>query len=246
MRQPLLLGNWKMNLVPDDAAALARAVAECSAPGVDVGVAPASALLSAVRSAAPTLWVYAQDVSAHASGAYTGEVSAAMLRGLGVRGALVGHSERRTYHGESDAEVASKVGQLQACGLEAVVCVGETLEQRDAGVTLEVVTAQLVDGLAGATASGLTIAYEPVWAIGTGRTASPAQAGAVHDAIRAWLTARFGGLAESVRVLYGGSMKPENAGELLAERSIDGGLVGGASLSADAFGAMIATASRGG
>lgn len=242
MRQPLLIGNWKMNLVPDEAAALARAVASASLAGVDVGVAPASALLSTVRSAAPPLSVYAQDVSAHASGAYTGEVSAAMLKGLGVVGALVGHSERRTYHGEDDALVAAKVSRLQEAGLEAVLCVGETLEQRDAGDPWSVVAAQLEGALGDASGTGLTIAYEPVWAIGTGRTATPEQASEIHDAIREWLSERFGASRAAIRVLYGGSMKPANAGELLAASSIDGGLVGGASLDAASFGAMIATA----
>ncbi|KAF1046682.1 MAG: Triosephosphate isomerase [Herbaspirillum frisingense] len=187
----------------------------------------------------------AQDLSAHASGAYTGEVSAAMLQEFGVQYVIIGHSERRAYHGESDAAVAAKtVAALQA-GLVPVVCVGETLEQREAGKTNDVVGGQLdivLEALSADDAARIVVAYEPVWAIGTGKTATPEMAQEVHAMLRARLAAKSAEAAAKVRILYGGSMKPDNAVQLLAMADIDGGLIGGAALKAVDFLAIIQAA----
>jgi triosephosphate isomerase len=187
----------------------------------------------------------AQDVSAHASGAFTGEVSAAMLKEFGVQYCLVGHSERRQYHGESDTVVASKAQQVLSVGITPIVCVGETLAEREAGKTEEVVKRQLaaVIHANGHCISEIVVAYEPVWAIGTGKTATAAQAQAVHAVLRSQLKAATAH-ADRVHILYGGSMNAANAAELLAQPDIDGGLVGGASLKAADFLAIIGAASR--
>lgn len=180
----------------------------------------------------------AQNLSEHAQGAFTGEVSAAMLGDFGCRYVLVGHSERRSLYGESDAQVAAKVEAALALGLRPVLCVGETLAQREAGQTNEVVAGQLaavLERVGIAAFAAIVVAYEPVWAIGTGRTASSAQAQEVHAALRAQLAALDAGIAAGVRILYGGSVKPQNAAELFAMPDIDGGLIGGASLVADDF-----------
>jgi triosephosphate isomerase (TIM) len=186
----------------------------------------------------------AQDVSSHEAGAYTGEVSAAMLRDLGVRYAIVGHSERRQYHGETDAVVAEKARMALASGITPIVCVGETLAERDAGATEDVVRRQLaaVIHVNGHCISEIVVAYEPVWAIGTGKTASPQQAQQVHAVLRAQLKAATA-QPERVSILYGGSMNAGNAAQLLAEPDIDGGLIGGASLKPADFLAIIAAAS---
>jgi triosephosphate isomerase len=180
----------------------------------------------------------AQDLSTEAAGAYTGEISAAMLKEFGCSHVIVGHSERRAYHGESDELVAKKYMVARAAGLIPILCVGETLEQREQGITEEVVARQLdavieLEGVA-ALADGV-IAYEPVWAIGTGKTASPEQAQEVHAFIRGRVAAKDAGVAEGVRILYGGSMKPDNALELISKPDIDGGLIGGAALKAEDF-----------
>jgi triosephosphate isomerase len=191
------------------------------------------------------LAIGAQDVSEHAQGAFTGEVAASMLRDIGATHVLVGHSERRQYHGESSACVAAKFAQAQAAGLIPVLCVGETLEQRDAGATEAVVGEQLdavVQHSGIAALATAVMAYEPVWAIGTGRTATPAQAQAVHAFIRDKLAAVDATIASSLRILYGGSVKPANAAELFAQADIDGGLIGGASLVAEDFLAICAAA----
>jgi triosephosphate isomerase len=187
----------------------------------------------------------AQDVSCHASGAFTGEVSAAMLREIGARYAIVGHSERRQYHGESDVQVADKVKAALASGVTPIVCVGETLVQRDGGHTQDVVRRQLaaVIHANGHCISEIVVAYEPVWAIGTGRTASPEQAQQVHAVLRAQLKAATA-QAGRMTILYGGSMNAGNAAELLQQPDIDGGLIGGASLKAADFLTIIAAASR--
>ena len=187
--------------------------------------------------------VAAQDVSQHEAGAFTGEVSAAMLKDFGVRYTLVGHSERRQYHGETDAVVAEKAQRALAAGITPIVCVGETLQEREAGQTEAVVKRQLaaVIHLNGHCISEVVVAYEPVWAIGTGRTATPAQAQAVHAVLRAQLAAASEH-ADRIRLLYGGSMNAGNAAELLAQPDIDGGLVGGASLKAPDFLQIIAAA----
>jgi triosephosphate isomerase len=209
--------------------------------GVDVVVCPAFVHLEAVRAvlgAAPGVALGAQDISTQDDGAFTGEVSGAMLQDVGCRYVLVGHSERRALHGESDSEVAHKFMKAQEKGLIPVLCVGESLEERRAQRTLQVVAAQFnaVATLAGIEAfAGAVVAYEPVWAIGTGETASPDQAQEVHAALRALAAKRSAKIASGLRLLYGGSVKPANAAELFAMPDIDGGLIGGAALDAAGF-----------
>ncbi|MBX3653440.1 MAG: triose-phosphate isomerase [Ramlibacter sp.] len=235
MKTPLIAGNWKMNGGVEANDALVRAVLgglQVSG-GAEVAVCVPAPYLAQVQTltAGTPLALGAQDVSAHDKGAYTGEVSAAMLREFGVRYAIVGHSERRQYHGESDALVAEKARAALAAGITPIVCVGETLAEREAGRTEEVVKRQLaaVIHLNGHCISEIVVAYEPVWAIGTGQTATPEQAQAVHAVLRAQLLAATA-QAAWVKILYGGSMNAANAAELLARPDIDGGLIGGASL----------------
>jgi triosephosphate isomerase len=235
MRGKLTVGNWKMNGGRAENAARLAALAQGwrTEAGRGLAVCVPFPFLAQARDALAGSGVEwgAQDVSAHASGAYTGEVSGAMLAEFGCRYAIVGHSERRQYHGERDAEVGAKARAALAAGLTPIACVGETLAERDAGATAAVVERQLgavVDAL-GAETGRIVVAYEPVWAIGTGRTASPAQAQEVHGRLRAQL-ARGG--AGEVPVLYGGSVKAANAAALYAMPDVDGGLVGGASLDA--------------
>lgn len=247
MTRKLIAGNWKMNGSLQANEALVRAVlsglptASCA-----VAMCAPAPYLAQLRELLRGSGVDggAQDVSAHEAGAYTGEVSAAMLRDLGVRYCIVGHSERRQYHGESDADVAQKVRLVLAAGITPIVCVGESLAERDAGVTEEVVRRQLatVIHVNGHCISEVVVAYEPVWAIGTGRTATPQQAQQVHAVLRAQLKAATTQAAR-VRILYGGSMNAGNAAQLLAEPDIDGGLIGGASLKPADFLAIIAAAS---
>ena len=236
----LIAGNWKMNgsLAANDALvrALARGLESDAGCVVAVCVpAPYLAQAQALRAGTP-LELGAQDVSEHAEGAYTGEVSAAMLKEFGVRYVIVGHSERRQYHGETDAVVADKTKAALAAGITPIVCVGETLAQRDAGRTADIVKRQLaaVIHTNGHCISEIVVAYEPVWAIGTGRTASPEQAQQVHAVLRAQLKAATA-QADRVHILYGGSMNAANAASLLAQPDIDGGLIGGASLKAADF-----------
>jgi triosephosphate isomerase len=246
-RRSLVAGNWKMHTDRDGAVALAQGVAAAVAglDGVDVAVIPPSCFLESVgvalRGSAVALG--AQNMHSAASGAFTGEISGAMLDSLGVRLVLCGHSERRHVFGESSAFVGQKVTAAHAQGLTPVLCVGETLEDRDAGRTEAVVAEQLDLGLAGLNAAQVeatVIAYEPVWAIGTGRTATPAQAQEVHRFVRARLADAHGqGVADAVRIQYGGSVKPDNAAELMAQPDIDGALVGGASLDAASFGRIV-------
>lgn len=246
MRQKFIAGNWKMNGSLAANAALLGAISAGlaqQAPACTVAVAVPAAYLAQVQAlvAGGPVALAAQDVSAHAAGAYTGEVSAAMLQDFGVRYSLVGHSERRQYHGETDASVAAKVQQLLAGGITPIVCIGETLAEREAGETMAVVQRQLAAALQAAQgrAAELVVAYEPVWAIGTGQTASPEQAQAVHAALRAQLVQAG---AVDVPLLYGGSMNAANAHDLLAQPDIDGGLIGGASLKPQDFLQIIAAA----
>ena len=237
-RRKLVVGNWKMNGSIAANAALLDALKAASLGSAEVSVCvPAPYLRDVATALAKTAIAWGgQDCSAHASGAYTGEVSAAMLAELGCRHVIVGHSERRAMHGESDELVAAKAAAVLSNGLVPIVCVGETLAEREGGATERVVARQLgaVLELLGARIDGAVVAYEPVWAIGTGKTATPAEAQAVHAFLRALLTER-GATGAAIRILYGGSVKADNATELFAEPDIDGGLIGGASLKAADF-----------
>lgn len=246
MKKKLIAGNWKMNGGLAANEALVKALlGGLSVPACNVAVcAPAPYLAQLqVLLANSEISLGAQDVSAHESGAYTGEVSVAMLKEFGVRYAIVGHSERRQYHGETDAAVAAKAQRALAGGITPIVCVGETLAEREAGKTEEVVKRQLaaVIHANGHCISEIVVAYEPVWAIGTGKTASPEQAQQVHAVLRAQLKAASDH-ADRIAILYGGSMNAANAAQLLAQPDIDGGLIGGASLKAPDFLTIIAAA----
>ena len=245
-RRPLIAGNWKMNGLTADSVALVSGIAEKiagAAAGCDVLVCPPFPLIATVAAAAQgsAIQVGAQDCHAKVSGAHTGDSSATLLKDVGCSYVIVGHSERRTDHAESDAVVKAKAAAGHAAGLVAIVCIGETLAQRDAGQTLDVNRSQLRGSLPdGADAVNTVIAYEPVWAIGTGRVATPEQAQEVHAAIRAELVAILGAeQAGKMRILYGGSMKPDNAQQLIALPDVDGGLIGGAALKVDDFVAII-------
>ncbi|WP_034342290.1 triose-phosphate isomerase [Comamonas badia] len=240
-RQKFIAGNWKMNGGLQANAELLSAIGEglrAQAPACRVAVAVPMPYLAQVRQllAGGAIELGAQDVSRHEKGAFTGETSAAMLAEFGVRHCLVGHSERRQYHGEADAVVAAKAQRLLVHGITPIVCVGETLGEREAGQTDAVVARQLgaVLALLGSDAARIAVAYEPVWAIGTGRTATPEQAQQVHAALRAQLAGAQPGAA-NVPLLYGGSMNAANAADLLAQPDIDGGLIGGAALKAPDF-----------
>lgn len=245
-KKKLIAGNWKMNgSLTANEVLLKALIAGLDDVACDVAVAVPAPYLAQVQAltAGTVVAVAAQDVSRYESGAYTGEVSVAMLKDFGVRYALVGHSERRQYHGETDVAVAEKAQRALAAGVTPIVCVGETLQEREAGQTEAVVKRQLaaVIHLNGHCISEIVVAYEPVWAIGTGRTASPEQAQAVHAVLRAQLSAASEH-ADRIRLLYGGSMNAGNAAQLLAQPDIDGGLVGGASLKAADFLQIIAAA----
>ena len=251
MRPLIIAANWKMNTTPADAGQLAATIAaRTEEPGVVRVICPPYVCLSAVRDAlaGKNVAVGAQNVHHEAAGAYTGEISASMLEGLATW-VILGHSERRRDQKESDALVGKKLARAVASGLRPIMCVGELLDEREAGKAVEVVATQLRGALEGKDvealmAAGFVIAYEPVWAIGTGRTASSSDAAAMAEAIRATLSANlgWGETAEQVPVLYGGSVTSANIGEFLAEHSIDGGLVGGASLKPDEMAGMVARA----
>ena len=251
-RKPLVVGNWKMNgSRAANAGLLAALRASIDQPLLDrvvVAVCPSFPYIEqAVSSLAGSgILVGAQNVSSHESGAYTGEVSAAMLADIGCAFAIVGHSERRTLFGESDELIVAKSVRALACGLTVIVCVGETLHERESGLTETVLARQIeaLAPLASGVAGRFVVAYEPVWAIGTGRTASPEQAQAAHAFIRARLVGA-GFAADAVQILYGGSMKPSNSASLLAMPDIDGGLIGGAALVAEEFSAICRDASIG-
>ncbi len=237
----LIAGNWKMNGSRDGATALARGlldrVAGDGPPACDMLVCPPAVLIETVGAVVSDTAVAlgAQDCHPAESGAHTGDISAAMLVDAGCSSVILGHSERRADHGEDDALVRGKASAALGAGLVAIICVGETAEQRDAGRAVEIVCGQLDGSLPdGANASNVVIAYEPVWAIGTGRTPTVADIAEVHDSLRARLAGHLGD-GEKVRILYGGSVKPGNAGEILAVANVNGALVGGASLDADDF-----------
>ena len=239
----LIAGNWKMNGLAADGLALARKLAECAAAEplpADLLLCPPATLLMAVRDAVAgsPLALGGQDCHTRPHGAHTGDISAAMLRDAGCSHVILGHSERRTDHHETDALIRAKLKAAREAGLVAILCIGETAQQRDAGAALEVVARQLSGSLPeGMGAPSLVIAYEPVWAIGTGRTPTPADVAAVHTHIRAELKGKVAAPGD-IRILYGGSVKPMNARALLHIANVDGALVGGASLNADDFWAI--------
>jgi triosephosphate isomerase (TIM) len=252
MKQKLIAGNWKMNGSLSANDTLLHAVQQGLAQALNgkkaqVAVCVPAAYLSQVQQLVKGSGIDlgAQDVSAHEQGAFTGETSAAMLKDFAVRYAIVGHSERRQYHGETDEQVAIKAQRALSAGITPIVCVGETLAEREAGKTEEVVKRQLaaVIHANGHCISEIVVAYEPVWAIGTGKTASPEQAQAVHAVLRAQLKAATEH-SDRVQILYGGSMNAANAAELLCQADIDGGLIGGAALKAADFLTIIAAAAR--
>jgi len=237
MAHPLIAGNWKMNGLKSAAAELDKImVGAAKLPAVDVMVCPPATLLASFAAAAQgsRVAIGAQDCHAQACGAYTGDLSAEMLKDAGAVAVIVGHSERRQYHAETDAAVRAKALAARRAGLSAIVCVGETRAERDAGEANAVVGTQLGGSLPDG-AEDIVIAYEPVWAIGTGLTPTVDDVRAMHGFIRERLTERFGATGREVRILYGGSVKPANAGELLAIQNVDGALVGGASLRAEEF-----------
>ena len=247
MRQPLIAGNFKMFKTIAETVSYVGELRELvkDTRGAGIVIAPpftAIAAAAAAVSGSP-IAVGAQDVYWEREGAFTGEVSAAMLREAGARFVIVGHSERRTLFGETDGSVNRKMHAVLTAGLIPIVCIGETLDERDRSETLAVLDRQIKDGLdavTGAQLSGMVLAYEPVWAIGTGRNATPAQAGEAHFHIRQRLKQWFGlEASERCRVLYGGSVKPDNIAKLIAEPDVDGALVGGASLDARSFSAIV-------
>jgi triosephosphate isomerase len=245
--RPLVAGNWKMNGLGGALGEARRVRDRLSEPGFAAGTdamicPPATLIAQLARDAAGSrLLVGAQDCHAGARGAHTGDISAEMLKDAGAVAVIVGHSERRADHGERDSDVRAKAAAAHRAGLTAIVCIGETAGERRAGLTLAVVGRQLAASLPQqASARDTVIAYEPVWAIGTGLTPTTADVGEVHDFLRRALTDRLGAEGEAMRILYGGSVKPDNARALLAVGNVDGALVGGASLEADGFLAIIA------
>ena len=242
MARKLAAGNWKMNGTRA-ALAEARTLADMfPAPSVDLLLCPPATLVAAMADllAEAKVAVGGQDCHTGVSGAHTGDISAVLLADAGASHVILGHSERRADHGETDALVAAKTTAAQAAGLVAVVCVGETLDQREAGDTLAVIRAQLAGSIPeGVDAANLVVAYEPVWAIGTGKIPTLAQIAEVHDDMRATLAASLGAAADDVPLLYGGSVKPSNAAEIFATSNVDGALVGGASLKAADFSGIV-------
>ncbi len=241
-----IVGNWKMNGAGADIAiikALGEAVGGDT--GVDIAICPPATLIAAFSAAAGGIGIGAQDCHANPSGAHTGCLSAAMLKEAGAGFSIVGHSERRADQGETNADVAAKAEALHAVGMGAILCVGETLGERDSGNAIAIVTEQLAQSLpASASADWLSIAYEPVWAIGTGRVPVAADIAAMHAALRATLTHKMGDAGAKVRILYGGSVNPGNAHEILRIADVGGALVGGASLKAETFLPIVQAAPR--
>ena len=250
MRRLFIAGNWKMNLNRGQSLSLVQSLVESlrGVSDVDIAVCPPAVYLGELGKAlhATNIGLGAQNANSKSEGAYTGEISCSMLKDVGCRYVILGHSERRAIYGETDSMVNEKLHAVLAAGLTPIVCVGETLEQREAGQTQQVVRSQCIGSLAGLTEDQMlktVLAYEPVWAIGTGKTASPAQAEEVHKDIRSLLETQFSvGTAQKIIVLYGGSVKADNAQELLSEPNIDGALVGGASLKQDSFEGIIKAA----
>jgi triosephosphate isomerase (TIM) len=245
----LIAGNWKMNGTAASLAEIDAVVAAITRLGgaAEAMICPPATLISraAERAAGSALKIGGQDCHPEASGAHTGDVSAEMLADAGAVAIIVGHSERRADHGEDDALVRAKALAAHRAGLTAIVCVGETEAERDAGQAESVVERQLAGSLPEVPADGLVVAYEPVWAIGTGRTPSEGDIAAMHAHIRGWLERRFAAAGRAVAILYGGSMKPDNAAAILGVADVDGGLVGGASLKAKDFLAILDAAAGG-
>ena len=236
-RRPLVVANWKMNGLQGSIVELKKIIAGARAlTAVDIIVCPPATLIASFAAVArgTTISIGGQDCHAKAAGAYTGDISAELLRDAGATAVIVGHSERRRYHGETDAVVRSKALAARRAGLLAIVCIGETRAERDAGRTRDVLGAQL-DGSLPDQGEGIVVAYEPVWAIGTGLTPTPEDVGDTYAFIRARLSSRFAETGRDMRILYGGSVKPENAKGLLRAENVDGALVGGASLDASEF-----------
>ncbi len=253
MKKLFIVGNWKMNLTLDEAGNLAKklryGMTELSSV-VDVGVCPSFVYLKDVCEILQDskICVGAQNMYLEESGAFTGEVSGAMIKDVGGTHVIIGHSERRTIFQETNSMINSKIKTALSCELNPILCVGEKLEERESGKTEEVIGLQLTEGLNGLTSEQtrrLTIAYEPVWAIGTGKTATPEQANEVHSFIRKTVENRYGDVvAQSIRIQYGGSVNPKNAKELLSQSGIDGALVGGASLDSESFLEIISDAAK--
>ncbi|MBW2578846.1 MAG: triose-phosphate isomerase [Deltaproteobacteria bacterium] len=246
MRRPIFAANWKMNMNSADASAFTNRFIPlvANADEVDIVIAPPFTLLDRLANeiAGTAIQSAGQNVNPEESGAFTGEIAAGMLADMGCAYAIVGHSERRALFGESSEFVAQKASALLRCEIRPIVCVGETLEQRDAGQALEIVETQLRESLAGVSsdqAEQVVVAYEPVWAIGTGRTATPEIAQEVHAHIRGQLSAQFGEAGNRIRIQYGGSVKPETVYDLMSQPDIDGALVGGASLDPEAFSRIV-------
>lgn len=246
MRKPIIAGNWKMNKTPEEAAELVRELVPLVADAeAEVVVCPPFVCLDAVRkeAAGSNIKLGAQNVHFEKSGAYTGEVSADMLLAMGVEYVIIGHSERRQYFGETDCTVNKRAKAALAAGLKPIICVGESLEEREKGVTNELVGMQTklaLQGIPAEEVDKVVIAYEPIWAIGTGKTATAAEANETIGAIRKAIAQVYGEeVASKVRIQYGGSMNPKNASELMAQSEIDGGLIGGASLKAEDFSKVV-------
>ncbi|MEM9476064.1 MAG: triose-phosphate isomerase [Pseudomonadota bacterium] len=250
MRRKLAAGNWKMHGSAEALGEVTALIADQPAPTCEMLICPPATLVARMAEAATgsALMVGGQDCHSAAKGAHTGDIAAAMLADAGAGHVIVGHSERRADHGESDETIHAKTLAAWEAGLVAIVCVGETLAQREAGETLKIVGDQLAGSIPdAATSANLVVAYEPVWAIGTGLTPTPEQIGEVHAFMRSTLAARFGAdTADAVRLLYGGSVKPSNAEEIFAVGDVDGALVGGASLKAADFGPIVAALSASG
>ena len=240
MARKLAAGNWKMNGLGASLAEIEALVADHGGSSINILICPPSTLISRAASVAGAIAIGGQDCHANSSGAHTGDISAEMLTDAGASYVILGHSERRTDHGESDADVAAKARAAVAAGLTAIICVGETLAQREAGATLDVVGGQIAGSVPSeAPIEKLVIAYEPVWAIGTGKVPTLAEIGEVHGFIRAKLSQIGLSNAGAVPILYGGSVKPSNAAEIFAVADVDGALVGGASLKAADFSGII-------
>ncbi len=248
MRKQVVAGNWKMNTNLQDGVELAKNINQSlksEEKSREVAIAPPFTHLTSIKEVidADTICLLAQNCAAEASGAYTGEVSAAMLKSLGVKGVIIGHSERRLYYGDTDEILAKKLNQVYENEMFPIFCCGETLDERKAGKHAEVVKAQIKNAtfhLSDTQYSKIIIAYEPVWAIGTGETATAEQAQEIHAIIRSFVADKYGkDIADNLRILYGGSVKPNNATELFSQPDIDGGLIGGAALKTDSFKAII-------